>query len=138
MLEQLAGKENTRELMQTMLARFSPLTNTLADKYVQHKTWQVGTTWTTALKHDKTETFLLVEKTESGIIRVISDAGENHSEMMAIGLAQLESEMPVVVTKKKRKSPKAKAAAKAEVAASLEKLTRETKPRKPRKQKATE
>lgn len=136
MLEQLAGKENTRELMQTMLARFQPLPNTLEDKYVQHKTWQVGTTWTTALKHDKTETFLLVEKTEAGIIRVISDAGGNHSEMMAIGLAQLESEMPVVKVKRKPKLPKVKPALPDDVAASLEKLKKETKPRK-RKAKAT-
>jgi hypothetical protein len=102
MLEQLIGKLNTREVMQTIVARFSPLPNTLEDKYVQHKTWQVGPVWTTVLKHDKTETFLIVEKTECGIIRVASDAGENHSEMMAIGLKQLESEMPVVAVKKKR------------------------------------
>jgi len=135
MLEQLIGKLNTREVMQTIVARFSPLPNTLADKYVQHKTWQVGPVWTTVLKHDKTETFLIVEKTECGIIRVASDAGENHSEMMAIGLKQLESEMPVVKVKAKRKSPKAKAVAKTEVAESLEKLKRAPKPRTRKKAK---
>lgn len=140
MLTQLAGKENTREIMQCIAGGFYSHPHTRHDDtFHRSNTHKNGTTYTTVVKHPQSGTFLIVEKTECGIIRVASDAGENHPEMFKIGLAQLESEMPVVVTKKKRKSPKAKAAAKAEVAASLNVGgTTAKKPRKPRKQKATE
>jgi hypothetical protein len=121
MLTQLIGKLNTREVMHAIVGSFYSHPHTRHDdtfhRSITHKD---GTTYTTVVKHPQSGTFLIVEKTECGIIRVASDAGDNHSEMFKIGLTQLESEMPAVKVKKKRKSPKVKAAAKAEVAASLD------------------
>lgn len=112
MLSQMIGQLNTREVMQGIVNGFYSHPHTRHDDtFHRSNIHKNGPTYTTVVKHPQSGTFLIVEKTECGIIRVASDAGENHSEMFKIGLALLESEMPVVAVKKKRKSPKAKAKA---------------------------
>lgn len=131
MLTQLAGKENVRALMHEMVAQFIPHThNRFDDTFERHQTIVNGKTYTTAIKHAKSGSVLLLEKTECGIIRCISDAAGFHAQMMDVGMAQLESEMPK--PKKKRKSPKAKAELIAEMAAKTQEAVAEAKPKKPK------